>query len=179
MKTTAKLFAVLLPLAMVLAGCATARVAAPAVDDTPWNTDGWVTVFRSITDVDGTVHFHVGGGGPGFLEIRGIFVNDSATKEGATVLFDFTYDPAASAGHFWWVNPELLGNVGNAGTADGRFVLASNGDDYRYGGGFGTPLLDGNAYIGFVIRTGDGGNARFAFGGYPGHTVVPFRDLVD
>ena len=183
MMRVVKLFAVLLPLTMVLAGCQTARVGpAVGIDDTPWGTDGWVTVFRPITDLDGTIHFHAGGGGAAFLEIQRIFVSNSASEEGATVLFDFTASPThlgPGSEHFWWVNPDLMGNIVDGETPDGRFVLASNGDDYRYGGGFGGPLLAGNAYIGFVIRTDNGGNARFAFGGYPGHIVVSFRELME
>jgi len=152
------------------------------IEEAPWGTDGWVTVFSAITDMDGTFHFHAGGDGPAFLEIQRIFVNNSAVEEGATVLFDFTASPTnlgPGTEHFMWVNPDLMGNIADGETEDGRFVLVSNGNDYRYGGGFGSLLLAGYAYMGFVIRTDNGGNARFAFGGYPNHVVVSFRELME
>ena len=177
MRNVAKLLAVLLPLAVVSMGC---RTTAGVANGAPWSTEGWVTVYSAINNVDGTLHFHVGGGGFGFLEIQRIFVNDTATEEGATVLFDFTASPThqtPGAGHFFWVNHDLESRIVNAGTAYGRYVLESSGNDYRYGGGFGSPLLGDSAYIGFVVRTDSGGNARFAFGGYPGHVVVMFGEL--
>jgi len=177
-----KLAAVLLFLATALTGCQTTRVAPAEIDSSPWSTDGWVTVIRAIDNIDGTIHFHAGGGGRGFLEIQKIFVNNNPSATDAAVLFDFAAAQThqePGMGNLWWVNPELLGGIRDGGTENGRFMFASNGDEYRYGGGFGSPLLGENAYIGFVIRTDNGGNARFAFGGYPGHIVVPFRDMAD
>ncbi|MCL2600507.1 MAG: hypothetical protein FWD88_04940, partial [Treponema sp.] len=183
MKKIAKLLAVLLPLAIVFTGCQNGTTNGDNGDDLDWSTSGnWVTVWSPIADADGSVHFHVGGGGPGFLEIQRIYLNNSQSETGATTIFNFTASPAHLGGdsaHFWWVGPAIDTNAADVGTANGRLVLASDGDNYVFGGGFGSPLLNDNAYIGFVIRTDDGGNVRFGFGPdtHANHSIVLFSNL--
>jgi len=184
MKKIAKVLAVLLPLAVVFTGCqnGTTDNNGGTTDGDPWHTTGeWTTVITPIDDADGSLHFHVGGGGAGFLEIQRIFLNTSPSETGATVIFDGTANPTNlgnDSEHFWWVNPDFTNNIENAGTANGRLVLESDGDNYVYGGGFGSPLLNGNTHIGFVARSTDVGNTRFTFGpAGPGVTEVRFDTL--
>jgi len=181
MKKVAKLLAVLLPLAIVVTGCqnsANGDVSGGGDDD----NGGWVTVWTEITDVDGSIHFHVGGGGEGFIEIQRIFLNTSPSTTGAVTLFNFTatpihgtLDPEGGVPLFW----ANITFVEDAGTAEGRFVLDSVGDAWHYGGGFASYLINSNDYIGFVVRTEDAGNARFAFGPAPNHIEVNFSTLLD
>ena len=181
MKKIAILLSVLLPLAIVFTGCP-GNGGDPANGDAWYTTNEWTTVISPIVHIygDGAFHFHVGGGGPGFVEIQRIFLNNTASETGATVIFNGTANPphqGNDSAHFWWI--DLQGNVEGAGTANGRLVLQSDGDNHVHGGGFGSPLLNGNTHIGFVARSTDVGNARFMFGASsnPDHVVINFDTL--
>ncbi len=121
----------------------------------PVAVEDWTAVYYELTDVDTEiVALHVN---TGSVQIQKIFVNDSESTEGATVLFDFTATPiAVDASVYEWGAASF-----DSGVAGGQYSLAGTGD-YVPGGRFGAgSLKDGNKYLGFVIKSEDLGDVRF------------------
>jgi hypothetical protein len=120
----------------------------------------WVLAWMETGDgVEHALHAN-----NGYIEIQKIYINNSATLTGATILFDFT-KPAVLPDEvtgipYWWEN--FFGRV-----VDGKVVHEAFGD-YEYGGGFATPTKF--THIGFVVRTntlgkGGFGDIRYNAGG--------------
>jgi len=188
MKKVAKLLAVLLPLAIVVTGCqnsANGDVSGGGDDDNNVVGDGWVTVFHQfyLYGRAPEFNFHVNNG---YVEIQRMYLNNSASATGAAILFDFTQTPTQEHSEInpWWQN--TIGNAAQPGAsiqgtgADRLFRLeAAVEGSHSHGGGFGSPLLEQFTHIGFVFRTTDVGDTRFAFGVHPNHIEVNFSTLLD
>jgi len=116
----------------------------------------WVTAYYETKENPQALEFHVNNGS---VVIQKIFVNDIRDEAGATVLFDFTDDPAYDGDNFWWGADSLDDFI-----SGGSYVLESDGD-YVGAGRFGSGLLQDAVYIGFVIKSEDGlGDTRIRLG---------------
>ena len=124
----------------------------------PVAVEDWTAVYYELTDVNtNVIGLHVENGS---VQIQKIFVNDSESTEGATMLFDFTAETVSGENIYNW--GETAGaNSFTAGIANGQYTLAGTGD-YVPGGRFGSDdLKGGSKYLGFIIKSEDLGNVRF------------------
>lgn len=170
MKKASKIVGLLLSLAMamiMLVGCPTGDEDDDPVIPQPGLTAEWQTFYLKLSDFGldtavNRIHFH---GEYGGIEIQKVFVSQTKSEDGATVILDFTRNDGPNGTYPYLMysggydyNADLNGFVEDGGTATGRYSYEFSSDtepgSYVYGGSFGSgAAYDTDAvYYGFVAR---------------------------
>jgi len=161
--------------------------------------DGWQVGYIVLEEGTNTtkaingLHFHVN---TGTVELQKVFVNTTKSLTGSKTALDFTQTAGkATDGStkkyfgevdgYWY---HLDGSVENfeaqvleGGTANGRLVISSANDTWKYHGGFASPAsFDNNAnYYGFVFKGDDLGDTRIVvFEAETEKATIRFSELV-